>query len=64
MFMFFLYYHHGGMQVNGVIHGEKSIGMGSDRMTDMVYYTDTGLCLVSQFHNDYERMRFPIIPTL
>jgi len=36
MFMFFLYYHHGGMQVNGVIHGEKSIGVGSDRMTDMV----------------------------
>jgi len=36
MVMSLLYYRYGSMQVGGVIHGEKSMGVGSDGMIGMV----------------------------
>jgi len=42
----FLYYHHRGTQANGVIHGERPTGVGSDRMTEMVLLFRYRLMLV------------------
>ena len=43
MFMFFLYYYPRDARVNGVIHGERLIGVGSDRISETVllYYGST-----------------------
>ena len=43
MVMSFLYHRYGSMQVIGVIHGEKWMSVGNDRMSKMIslYYIYT-----------------------
>ena len=36
MVMSFIYYYYGSTQANGVTHGERSAGVGSDGMIEMV----------------------------